>query len=76
MPSTLKEQFPEKKKSREEPSIPRRVYFRGTRVIRSSPGARYGLDNFSGTVDYQRGRFVGVFHDGRRTTGKVLLKKK
>ncbi len=53
------------------------VYFRGTRIIRHSPGSLYGLDNFSGTVDFQRGRFVGVFHDNRRKqTAKVLLKKK
>lgn len=54
----------------------KRVYFRGTRIIRSSPGSRYALDNFSGTVDFRRGRFVGVFLDGRRTLGNVLLRKK
>ncbi len=53
-----------------------RVYFRGTRVLRSSPGSRYARDNFSGTVDHRRGRFVGVFHDGGRNTGKVVLKRK
>jgi hypothetical protein len=54
----------------------KRVYFRGTRILRSSPGSNYVLDNFSGTVDYRRGHFLGVFHDGRRTWGRVELKKR
>jgi len=53
-----------------------RVYFRGTRVVWSSPGSRYVLDRFSGTVDYRRGRFVGVFHDGLTTRGTVVLNRK
>ena len=54
----------------------KRVYFRGTRVTRSTAGSRYVLDNFSGIVDYRRGRFRGVFHDGKITRGTVVLRKK
>lgn len=54
----------------------KRVYFKGTRILRSSPGSRYGLDNFSGKVDARRGRFEGVFHDGRRNLGRVVLTRK